>query len=160
MVLWKDILRDWERGIIFTYPKNIGKFQWNTSILKDNGNVKYNHSFMPDLSLPDKQNKIPYKEYFINPRNKYVTVFQNLTGETMLVVPIPRNGKNYATLRDFIDNAPLIQQKVFWKKVAKVAKNVMKQKGNAYISTHGKGVAYTHVRISHIPIHYYDKKLL
>ena len=160
MVLWRDVLRDWENGIVFQYPPHLKKFQWNTSVLKNDGNSKYEHSFKYDPLLPDKQNKAPYKEYFENPPNKYVAIFPNLSNNTILVVPIPRKGKNYATLIDFIDNAPLIQQKELWKYVAKVAKNIMKTDGRAYISVHGRGVAYTHVRISHTPIHYFDNKLL
>ena len=36
--------------------------------------------------------------------------YKNLSKDTMLVVPMPVSGKNYATLKDFIDNAPEIQQ--------------------------------------------------
>ena len=77
----------------------------------------------------------------------------------MLVIPMPILGKNYATLRDFIDNAPEIQQQEFWKHVAEVAKNFMKEKGKVWLSVYGLGVVYTHVRISTRPKYYFDNEL-
>ena len=77
----------------------------------------------------------------------------------MLVIPMPVSGKNYATLKDFIDNAPKIQQQEFWKHVAEVAKKFMKKNGKVWISVHGLGVAYTHVRISTIPKYYFVSEL-
>ena len=77
----------------------------------------------------------------------------------MLVVPMPVDGKNYATLKDFIDNAPEIQQQEFWKKAAEVAKQFMTQKNKVWISVHGLGVDYTHLRISSAPKYYFDNEL-
>jgi len=65
----------------------------------------------------------------------------------MLIVPMPIRGRSYATLRDFIDNAPIIQQQEFWKKVAQTAKDFMHEKEKVWVSVHGLGVVYTHVRI-------------
>ena len=43
---WKDILYNWENGIIFKYPERIkNRFHWNTSVLKNNGNVEYKESY-------------------------------------------------------------------------------------------------------------------
>lgn len=75
----------------------------------------------------------------------------------MLVVPMPVRGKNYATLRDFIDNATVVQQQEFWKKVAEVARSFMEEKGKVWVSVHGMGVGYTHVRISSSPKYYFMK---
>jgi len=47
----------------------------------------------------------------------------------MFVVPIHVSWKNYATLCDFIDNASEIQQHEFWKKVAELATELIKEKG-------------------------------
>ena len=72
---------------------------------------------------------------------------------------MPIHGKNYTTLKDFIDNAPMIQQQEFWKEVAKVAKKNIYEKNKVWISVHGMGVPYTHVRISTYPKYYFDDKL-
>jgi hypothetical protein len=58
-----------------------------------------------------------------------------------------------------MDNAPAIQQQKFWNKVAKLAVKVMQLKGKVWISVHGLGVAYTHVRLSTSPKYYFDQEL-
>ncbi len=159
-MLWNEVLNNWEKGIILKYPKQLkGPFLWNTSVLKNNGNVEYKQSFRTNNDLPKMQNKSAFMEYIKNCKNEYVVAFPNLNKDTMLVVPMPVTGKNYATLRDFIDNASETQQIEFWKKVAEVAKQFMKTKGKVWISVHGLGVPYTHVRISSLPKYYFDNEL-
>ena len=159
-MLWSDVLTNWKDGIPMKYPKSVkGRFQWNTSALKNDGNVIFKQTFRSDNKLPQIQNKEAFSEYIKNSQNKYVVSFPNLSKDTMLVVPMPIRGKNYATLRDFIDNAPEIQQQEFWKQVAKVAKKFMNEKGKVWISVHGLGVDYTHVRISTSPKYYFDNEL-
>jgi hypothetical protein len=46
-----------------------------------------------------------------------VTSFYNISKDTLLIVPIPKQNKIYTTMKDFIDNASKTQQKEFWKKV-------------------------------------------
>ncbi len=156
--LWKDVLADWESGIPMKYHRNLnGRFQWNTSVLKDKGNVEYRQMFRTNEALPSVQNMKDFKEHITRSKNKYVVDFPNLSGDTMLVVPMPVRGKNYATLRDFIDNATVVQQQEFWKKVAEVARSFMEEKGKVWVSVHGMGVGYTHVRISSSPKYYFMK---
>ena len=128
-------------------------------VLKDEGKVLFTQSFRTNNKLPKKQNYEPFKEYFVE--NEYVVSFptKNSNGNTILVVPTPIKGKNYATLRDFVDNAPETQQKEFWKRVSKEARIFMKKKGKVWISVHGLGVHYTHVRISSVPKNYFNNKL-
>jgi hypothetical protein len=160
-MLWLDVLKNWENGIVLKYPNELcDKFQWNTSVLKDNGNVEYKQSFKANKALAITQNYKDFKYHIANSKNKYVTSFPNLSNDTMLVVPMPVAGKNYATLKDFIDNATKLQQQFFWKKVAKVAKNFMNLNEKVWISVHGLGVDYTHVRIASIPKYYFNKNLM
>ena len=155
---WIDVLTNWENGIPMKYPKNIkGKFQWNTSVLKEGGEIEYKETFRINNNLAQTQNSTDFQEYIKNSKNKYVVSFPNLSKDTLLVVPMPVRGKNYVTLKDFIDNAPERQQQEFWKKVAEVAKQIMNEKGEAWVSVHGLGVDYTHVRISSTPKYYFDK---
>ena len=159
-MLWKDILTQWENGVVLNYPKQVkGRFQWNTSVLKNNGNVEFKQSFRTNNKLPSIQNRKDFQEHITKSKNKHVVVFPNPSKDTMLVVPMPVRGKTYTTLRDFIDNAPEIQQQEFWKKVAEVAKSFMHEKGKVWISVHGLGVAYTHVRIASSPKYYFDNEL-
>ena len=127
--------------------------------IKNDGNVAFKQKFRTYDQLPEIENKKDFQEHIKNSQNKYVVSFPNLSKDTMLVIPMPVSGKNYATLRDFIDNAPEIQQQEFWKHVAEVAKKFMKKNGKVWISVHGLGVAYTHVRISIIPKYYFVSEL-
>ena len=159
-MLWSDVLTNWEKGITLKYPKKVkGKFLWNTSVLKNDGKVKFKQTFRTNNNLPQLQNNNDFQEYIKNSQNKYVVSFPNLSKDTMLVIPMPIIGKNYVTLKYFIDNAPKIQQQEFWKKVAEVAKNFMNEKGKVWISVHGLGVHYTHVRISTSPKYYFNNEL-
>lgn len=160
---WKDILHNWKNGIFHTYPKRYEgtekRFQWNTSVLKNNGNTIFKEKYKMNNKLPKKQNYKAFKEHIKKSNNKYVTTFPNLNGDTILIVPIPRPGKNYATLKDFVDNAPKIQQKEFWKKVAQVSKKQMKKFESVWVSAHGLGVPYLHIRVCSMPKYYFDKEL-
>ena len=163
MVLWKDVLEDWENGKPLKYPGQLqGRFQWNTSALKDDGNTDFLQRFRTNPELPAKQNKKDFKKNFdlSKNKNKVVISFPNLNGDTILVVPMPIRGINYATLRDFIDNALEQQQIIFWKYVAKEARRAMEKWGKSWISVHGLGVAYTHVRISQSPKYYFATELI
>jgi len=152
--MWSDVLFNWENGKPFTYPSHLGKFQWNTSVLKNN--APFHQSFQTNHNLPINQNTDDFQTYINNSTNKDVVAFPNLTKDCMLVIPMPRRGKNYATLKDFIDNAPKHQQEEFWKKVAKVAKKCLNKWGEVWISVHGLGVPYTHVRIDSKPKYYFN----
>jgi hypothetical protein len=73
---------------------------------------------------------------------------------------MPKRGKNFATLRDFIEESSDEQQEAFWKRVAKEAKRFCAIHGRVWISVHGLGVAYTHVRIATSPKYYFAKEFL
>ena len=119
-MLWSKILLDWLNGKIFKYPIKLTKrFMWNTSVLKNNGNVEFLQTFQINSSLPSEQDTTIFQKYFEKSNNKYSVAFYNLSKDAILAVPMPINNNNYATLKDFIDNAPIIQQQKFWKKVAK-----------------------------------------
>ena len=159
-VSWWDVLKAWQAGGVLSYPKSVkGRFLWNTSVLKHNGNVPFRQSFRTSHLLARQQDVTPFQTHLDASRNKHVVVFPNLSGDTMLVVPQPVNGKNYATLRDFIDNASHEQQQCFWKTVATTALTMMQRDRSIWISVHGTGVDYTHVRLSYEPKYYFDTRL-
>ena len=159
-LLWSEVLTRWENCVLMKYPKQLkGRFQWNTSVLKNDGKAEFRQSFRTNYTLSQSQNKKDFQEQINQSQNKYVVSFPNLSKDAMLVVPMPVRGKNYATLRDFIDNASGTQQKEFWKKVAEVARRFLHEKGKVWISVHGLGVDYTHVRISASPKYYFANDL-
>lgn len=159
-MLWENVLCEWENGTILKYPPDItDRFIWNTSVLKNNGRVEYKQLFKILKYLPQIQDTTEFKTYIRKSKNKYVTSFPNLSNDIMLVIPMPVKGKNYVTLKDFIDNSTKVQQKHFWKKVAEVARDFMKEHKKVWISVHGLGVHYTHVRISTKPKYYFNDEL-
>ena len=116
-MLWSKVLHDWRNGVVLQYPKYMHeRFQWNTSVLKHKGQVPFKQSFKVEYRLPQCQDPRLYQGYIKKSNNKYAVAFLNLPKDAILVVPMPVDHKNYATLKDFIDNAPEIQQKKFWKK--------------------------------------------
>jgi hypothetical protein len=71
-MLWSEVLQNWDNGIVLQYPKQLkGKFLWNTSVLKNNGNVVYKQSFITNKSLPEKQDQTDFQEYITKSKNKY-----------------------------------------------------------------------------------------
>lgn len=159
-IKWKDVLRSWKKGAVLKYPTSIkNSFKWNTSVLKNNGDIEYRESFQEDKNLPIIQDYKEFEQYFNTSTDDNVVSFPSKTKNTILVVPKPIIDKNYTTLKDFIDNASQKQQKAFWKKVAEVTKSSMKNHEKVWVSVHGFGVPYTHVRIETNPKYYFDDKL-
>jgi len=102
-----------------------------------------------------------FNEYINKSTNKYVTSFINLSGDTLLIIPMPCKNKNFTTLKDFIDNASLIQQQYFWQKVAiEIRKLIINNNKKFWISTHGLGVNYLHIRICLQPKYYQTKQFI
>jgi len=99
-------------------------------------------------------NSSSFQKYIDSSTNKYVTSFSNLSGDSLLIIPIPKKNKDFTTIKDFIDNSSINHQKVFWKKVANEIKQRLKTKEKIYISTHGLGVPYFHIRLDDTPKYY------
>jgi hypothetical protein len=161
---WKDKIKEWQNGIPQTYPSNIRKrFFYQTSVIDSNMSNEYKEKYIESNKLElINQNYDSFDEYFIKPKNKYVTSFTNLSGNSVLIVPVPtkKSKHNYTTLKDFIDNAPKVQQKAFWNHVAECIIEMLKVVDKIYVNTHGLGVYYLHVRLDTKPKNYYSKELL
>ena len=156
---WSKIIDGWSNDKVLKYPSNIkNTFVWRTSPINNNLSNTYKQEFRVDKQLPIHQDYTAFKKYFKH--SKDVVAFLNLSKDTILVVPVPRKNKNYATIKHFIDNASVSQQKQVWKKVAHVARCLSKLQGDdIYISTHGHGVPYTHIRIGFTARYYDDSKI-
>lgn len=156
---WSQVLDKWSKGEGIKYPKNIKKaFIWRTSKLDKLGNLSYNEEFIEDNYLNNiKQDYKPFHEHF--KKHKYVTFFPNLSKDTILVVPIPKKGKDFSSMKKFIDNASITQKKQFWKCVHKVVTEMQLKNNYIWISVHGFGVYYFHLRISTNPKYYGSSKL-
>jgi hypothetical protein len=160
---WENVLKNWKHGIIPTYPMHIKtRFIWRTNSI--NNNKEYLDEMVEDKQLPTKQDYTSFQEHIHQSNNRYVTSFPNLSHDTILVIPMPKKNKNkgyrnFSTIKDFIDNASNTQQRAFWKKVYNEIEEFRRIYPKVWVSTHGKGVSYLHVRISSTP-KYYDGSLL
>ncbi len=156
---WNKKLEDFENGIILQYPKNIKtRFYYETSIIKLNSNSPYEERFIQTNSLDNAEyDKDTFSEYFTKENlkiNSHAVSFYNKSGDTLLICPTPYKNNKYITIKEFIDLAPKEQQIEFWRFVAANIKEYIKNNGQAYVSTHGNGVSYFHLRICNKPKYY------
>ena len=160
-MLWNKKLKNWENGIWQKYPKKYkNRFFWNTSVLKKH-NTPYIEKFKMSNHLPKIQNYKPFEKFIKKSKNNYAVSFMSLGNDTRLVIPMPRNNKNFSTFKDFTDNASNLHKKKFWQYVAKEIKKEIKKENieNIWVSSHGLGVSYFHIRISQKPKYYFNSEL-
>jgi len=69
---------------------------------------------------------------------------------------MPRQGRCFASIKDFIDHATLEHQQHFWKRAAKEIRKAFEKhpQGRLYVSTHGLAVPYFHLRLDTEPKYY------
>ena len=159
---WSEVLSQWESGNYPEIPKNIkSPYFWRTSVLSNKKDLVYKEEFVEDERLLEaKEDFKPFEEHLNkNKDEKYSISFPNLSGDTILVVPIPRKSKRFTNMFYFMSNASEKQKKELWKKVALESKEFLKTNENIWISTHGLGVNYLHVRICNTPKYYENSKL-
>jgi hypothetical protein len=156
---WKDKIQQWGEGKIQTYPKNIkSRFFYETFVCDKDLENEYLENFIPNKNLDSlEQNFKSYNNYINESDNKFVTSFNNLNGDARLIIPIPKKGKNFTTIKDFIDNASQTQQKYFWKYAASEIIRILESNDKIFISTHGLGIPYFHLRIDTYPKYYQTK---
>ena len=159
---WIDKITEWENGIPQSYPDNVtNPFFYETSKCDKNLTNAYKEKYIQSDELKFKSDFTSFNEHVRRERdNMYSTKFFNLSKDTLLVIPMPRKGKDFSTIKTFIDNASLLQQKHFWKAAATAVKNMLQKYDHVYISTHGLGVPYFHLRINSQPKYYQTKSLI
>lgn len=153
---WFKVLDNWEKGL---YLKNYkSPFMWMTNALtKENNN--YKDIFLECKSLENiKQDHKPFDDYLntLKCTEGDVISFLNISKDTLLIVPIPRKGKNFSSYFYFFKNSSKRQKINVFKKVSEMAKLMLEDNEKIYISIHGLGVHYLHIRISPNPKYYPD----
>ena len=90
-----------------------------------------------------------FSPYFRYPSNvgREVISFPNKKKVVMLVVPTPKEGKDFRHLTSFLNSASSSQISAFWKETAKVVIKTKTDCNTVFLSTHGFGVIYLHMRI-------------
>lgn len=161
MKTWSEILNNWNSGKYLTYPKEIKNiFYYETNpITKDEKEIYKEKFIETDNFKEHKQNYSKFEEHINKVKNeKYAISFYNLNKTTLLIIPLPKKSKNFMTLKHFIDNASKLQQKKFWMKVSCEVRKMLKNHKKIWVSTHGLGVPYFHLRIDTKPKYYLTKK--
>lgn len=104
----------------------------------------------PDLEVPP--DPAPFSDYLGDDSD--VVVFENLSGDAVLVVPTPRAPHDvYAHLGRFVRGAPDEQRHALLQELARAWRSEL---GDAplWLSTAGGGVAWLHVRLDMRPKYY------
>lgn len=89
-MFWKEKINDWSKGKYQTYPEDIKKnFFYETYVLDKEMNNEYKEIFIENDILNNiNQDYKPFKKHIDESKNKYVTSFNNLSGDTILIIPI------------------------------------------------------------------------
>lgn len=92
------------------------------------------------------------------------TYFPNISGDAMLVVPVPTTDSGIdrysGDLMTFLKHGQKSQQHDLVQLFAKTALSLIETRQKIYISTHGHGVSWLHVRLSNSPKYYTHRKYL
>lgn len=145
---WGQILKEWENGYEMQYNIFIkNKFFYECSPY-ENDESEYKYALIENSNLNNiNQDCTPFNEYIRTNYSHYTISFYNLSKTAKLIIPTPIPGKNFTTLKDFIDNAPKHIQHEFWKHVAREVRQMKKQYNKVWVSTHGLEIGYLHMII-------------
>ena len=158
---WIDKINSWKNGDVQTYPANITKpFFYETYKCDKDLQNKYKEKFIQSNKLIFKQDYTAFEKHIQRSLCKDAISFFNLSKDALLVIPMPRKNKDFSTIKGFIDNATLTQQRHFWQLVAATIKKALKTHDHVYVSTHGLGVPYFHLRLDFEPKYYQTKSFI
>lgn len=121
-----------------------------------------------------KQNLSPFQEHFNRSGGSDVVSFTSLSGDAVLVSPVPVIGyqyscddrdnemRNYKDMEGFNNDAPQCQFNSLWQKIGEEMKRSLNNSGGAtrWLNTHGLVVNYFHVRIDSRPKYYEHQEYL
>lgn len=158
-MIWGDKLSEWQSG---HYPTHncYKQFFFETSCITDINSSIYDETLIETTLLSNDQNYSSFNKHIQNCQDKDIAVFPNINNSAILCIPIPRKGKNFATIKDFMDNASKRHQKKFWSYVAAVITEYSSEHEKTYVSTHGTNVPYFHLRIESVPKYYITKRYI
>ncbi|CFW92774.1 Conserved protein of unknown function (coil coil domain) [endosymbiont DhMRE of Dentiscutata heterogama] len=108
-----------------------------------------------------KQNWTSFGNHISNNSQKQACSFPGLSGDNILIIPIPKPGPelDFKNISQFTKNGPEEQQQALWQEVAeKLSEELSKSDRPRWLSTHGLGVPYLHVRICERPRYYHYKE--
>jgi len=146
---WKEVIKLFIKGECpIKFPNK--PFMWKckpVSKLSD----KFTYQFKI-AKFPLIQDLNSFSEHFkkYKKSNKVIN-FYNLSKSTQLIVPYPNENKNYSHFQLFLQNASNEQQANLWKKIGNVLIEEINNNTKIWLSTHGLGINYIHIRIKASP---------
>ena len=160
--MWSKKIEKWASGKIQKYPKKIkNRFYFETFVCDKLMKNKYDEVFIENNELDNlEEDYTPFRNQILKSKNKYVVSFWNISNDCLLIIPMPRKNKKFTTIKDFMDNASEYQQRKFWIKTAHEIIKVLETNDKIYISTHGTGVSYFHLRLDKYPKYYQTTKFI
>ena len=103
-MLWSEVLDGWENGDVVDYPDDIDDlFVWRTSPVSSDEDEEFHEDFIYDSRLTTYEDLDTFSEYFDESDDPDVVAFLNLPRDTVLVVPMPREERNFSSIKEFID---------------------------------------------------------
>ncbi len=174
---WRAVLDAWKSGDYLKNPTDLNGFEWRTLPVNFDASSEYKQIFIPS-TFPDTPDNETFSKYFTSSFDKTGKlpagiVIWNKNHDTKMVIPNlnyskTSKSKNFSHLANFMLEADEEQQREFWKIVADAIEeelellvNNQQNEGNKlYVSTHGHGVNYLHVRIEHDRPKYFDPEKL
>ncbi len=151
---WNQMIKAWKSGRKLPVVK--GSVFWETSVAKDGGESPYREktrSASQQLPMTRPADPSKFKKHLKNKRTP-VSFWSLGTPPTLLVVP-PDTGKNFSHIGTFYANSSLDERRALWKKVAVELEKKLKRGEKVYVSTHGLGIDWLHVRLSKTPKYYH-----
>jgi len=150
---WNEIISAWKAGK--RLPEVKGSVFWETSVANLGGDSSYKvktASASAHLPMSLKATPSIFRKHLKN--KKTPVSFMSLGNPpTLLVVP-PDTGKNFSHIGTFYKNSTTNEKRALWKKVAVELEKKLAAGETVYVSTHGLGVSWLHVRLSSTPKYY------
>lgn len=132
-----------------------GSVFWETSVAKDGDESRYRvktKSAARALPMTLPADTSAFKKHLKNKKSP-VSFLSKSNPPTLLVV-LPNTGKNFSHIGTFYASSTLTEKRALWKKVAIELEKKLNKSGMVYVSTHGLGVAWLHIRLSGTPKYY------
>lgn len=102
-----------------------------------------------------KANPSSFMEQFIGKFRGEIVQFKNLSNDTDLISIVPTNNNNInASCSDIMSFLRYAPNELAMNLLTTIGKKMLEQTDRCYLSTHGKGVPWIHIRICNQPKYY------
>ena len=153
ILTWNNVLNLWinkNKKFNKVFRDSLSKpsfnYMWKTvPLTKKTLHMPFVSMFLPNDKLPEEEDYTQYKKY-ITPKCNQTASFWNPSETTYLLIPCPRNRKNFSTLKYFNDQCSETQSLNFWKAAGEIAFDYRDAGEPVWINTHGTGIPYLHLR--------------